>query len=246
MPLIARLRDEHKITVETLAASGKWFRRHYKVTPATSVTINNDVDGSDYKTVWFDSRFYRANLLWEKGTLKFRDIHLFNENLPSVYETEKAAANECSFFTLPVVDGYLWSNAQQLAGLKFEEMEAGNEKLLEGSDPAITSPAQGNLHIVWPLKPGYGSLIIDMDERQIKIKTQGGKPVNWLLDLIVADKTKLAFIKIRRHQADGKFQGLNYFIKAPIGSFEKSTGDGVFKIYPEKGALVLNLAGAPN
>src|SRR6185312_10703508 len=35
MPLIARLRDEHKITVETLAASGEWFKAHYNYTPKT-------------------------------------------------------------------------------------------------------------------------------------------------------------------------------------------------------------------
>ena len=246
MPLIARLRDEHKIRVETLAASGKWFKEHYKITPATSVTINNDLEGSDRKTVWFNSRFYRANLLWEKGTLKFRDIHLFNEKFPSVYETEKATSNECSFFTLPVVDGYLWSNAQQLAGLKFESFINGNETLLEGGDPVITNPVGGRLHILWPLKAGYGRLVIDMDERQIRIRTEGGKPVSWFLDLTVAQKAKLPFKKINRTRVDCNFQGMNYFLKASKGSFEKSNGDGVFKIYPEKNSVILNLSGAGN
>jgi hypothetical protein len=40
LPLIARLRDENKIKVETLAASGKWFRKHFKITPPTSVNLN--------------------------------------------------------------------------------------------------------------------------------------------------------------------------------------------------------------
>ena len=79
MPLIARLRDEHKIKVETLAASGAWFKQQYKVTPVTSFTVTRDLDGSDCKTIWFDSRFYRTNILWEKGTLRIRDIHLFSQ-----------------------------------------------------------------------------------------------------------------------------------------------------------------------
>jgi hypothetical protein len=74
------LRDERKLQVETLAESGQWFKSRYKVTPATAVTINNDVEGSDLKTVWFNSRYYRANLLWQNGNLRIRDIHLFNEN----------------------------------------------------------------------------------------------------------------------------------------------------------------------
>jgi hypothetical protein len=244
MPLIARLRDEHKITVETLAASGKWFKAHYKVTPATSFTVNKDIDGSDKKTVWFDSRFYRANLLWEKGTLKFRDIHLFNEKFPSVYETAKATSDECSFFTLPIVDGYLWSNAQQLAGLKFEAVIDGNETVLEGGDPVITSPVPGSLHILWPLKQGYGKLVIDMDEREIRIKTAGGKPIKWFLDLAVADKSKLPFTTIIPHQINANFQGMSYFLKASKGLVEKSTGGKGFKIYPEKSELVLNLSDA--
>src|SRR5690606_36228927 len=60
-PLIAQLRDEKKVKVETLADSGQWFTDHYKVTPATAVTVNNDISGSDKKTVWFNSRFYRVN-----------------------------------------------------------------------------------------------------------------------------------------------------------------------------------------
>jgi len=121
LPLIARLRDEKKLQVETLAASGKWFREHYKITPATSVTVTEDIKGSDRKTVWFNSRFYRVNLLWENGTLCFRDIHLFNEKIPSAYLTKKATSNECSFFTLPFVDGYLWSTPQKIAGLRLKQ-----------------------------------------------------------------------------------------------------------------------------
>lgn len=43
LPLIARLRDENKLKVETLAESGKWFRQHYKITPATAVTVTEDL-----------------------------------------------------------------------------------------------------------------------------------------------------------------------------------------------------------
>ena len=241
MPLIARLRDENKIKVETLAASGKWFKQHYKVTPATSVTINNDIDGSDRKTVWFDSRFYRVNFLWEKGTLRIRDIHLFNERFPSVYEKHKATSNECSFFTLPVVDGYLWSNPQQIAGLRLQAVIGGNATILEGGTPVITSPVSGRLHILWPLKDGNGTLVIDLDERGIKMNLIGGKPVDWFWNLTVADNSKLPFKKIGRTQLTCNFQGMDYFIKTPIGSFSKPADGGIFNIVPEKNKLILDL-----
>src|SRR6185437_2737072 len=148
-PLIEKLRDEKKIRVETLAESGKWFKENFKVTPATSVTVNSDLPGGKDKTVWFDSRFYRANLLWENGALRIRDIHLFNERFPSVYEKHVATSNECSFFTLPVVDGYLWSNKQQTAGLRLKAIIDGKETVLQGGDPEIKSDGNGKLHVSW-------------------------------------------------------------------------------------------------
>lgn len=243
MPLIARLRDEHLLRVETLAASGKWFTQHYKVTPATAVTINKDVAGSDKKTVWFNSRFYRANLLWEKGTLKFRDIHMFNEKFPSVYETEKATSNECSFFTLPIVDGYIWSNNKQSAGLIFKAVVDGKEQPLEGGDPVIKNTVPGKLQISWPLKLVEGRLIIELDEQEINMTIESKKAVNWFLDMAAADSAKLPFTKIEPKYIAGIFEGMQYFLKASKGFFTRSGASGLFKITPQNNKLILKLSG---
>lgn len=111
--LIAQLRGQNKVKVETLAESGTWFKKHYKVTPATSVTVNEDLEKLDVKTVWFNRRYNRANLFWENGGLRFRDIHLFDEDFESKYLTERVNSNECFFFTLPFVDGYVWSHRKK-------------------------------------------------------------------------------------------------------------------------------------
>ncbi|MEJ7678614.1 MAG: hypothetical protein WKG06_12295 [Segetibacter sp.] len=103
--LIARLRDEHKIKVETLEESGLWFKKTYKVTPVTSLTVNKDIGGSPLKTVWFDSRYYRINMLWENGHLRIRDLHLFNEDFPSVYTSQVATSNECTFLRFLLLTG---------------------------------------------------------------------------------------------------------------------------------------------
>ena len=241
IPLIARLRDEGKLKVETLAQSGKWFREHYKITPATSVTITEDLKGSDRKTVWFNSRFYRANLLWENGTLRFRDIHLFNENLPSIYTTQKATSNECSFFTLPFVDGYLWSSPEKIAGLRFKVMVNGKEVLLEGGNPAVSDSLAGKLHISWPLKSIDGALIIDMDEQQIKMEIENDKPVVWYLDLATSDKITLPFKKINADKVDCEFEGMKYAVKAAKGSFSKLNDGTIFRIKPQENTVILNL-----
>lgn len=76
------------------------------------------------KTVWYDSRFYRANVVWEDSTLRFRDIHLFDERLPSAYLTQPGTSTQCLYTTLPLVDGFNWSSTTETAGLRLVEKMA--------------------------------------------------------------------------------------------------------------------------
>ena len=241
MPLLARLRDEKKIRVETLEESGRWFKEHYKVTPPTSVTVNEDHNGSSLKTVWFNCRFYRINLLWENGGLRFRDIHLFNENLPSVYETEKATSNECSFFTLPFVDGYLWSSKSELAGLRFKSVKNGEEIYLEGDNPVITDSIPGKLHISWPLKSFEGTLAIDIDEQQIEMNLKSEKSIVWFLDLTTINNIKLPFVSVNRGRIDCKFEEMDYSVQAINGFFSRPDSTKVFRITSVNNSIILKL-----
>jgi len=239
--LIEKLRDEKKIRVETLAASGRWFKAHFKVTPPTSVTINNDLPGDSDKTVWFDSRYYRANLLWEGKSLRFRDIHLFNEKFRSKYETQAATSNECSFFTLPVVDGYLWSTPNQPAGLSFKAIINGREVLLEGGNPVITDKILGKLLVSWPLKGNNGTLKIEFTEKQIQMSIVGNKHLDWFLDLTSDDKLTLPFTAITDGHIDAKFEGMNYSVTAVKGKFSKLDGNTQFRLKPSQNQITLNL-----
>jgi hypothetical protein len=239
MPMIERLRNEKKIKVETLGASGKWFKEHYRITPPTSVTVNEDLKGGDRKTVWFNSRFYRINLLWENGSLRIRDIHLFNEELPSIYETNKATSNECSFFTLPFVDGYLWSNKSILAGLRFKAVKDGQEILLEGNSPVITDSIPGKLHISWPLKSFEGTLDMVIDEQQIKMVLTSEKSINWFLDLTTAENIKLPFVNVNPQKIECTFEGMNYSVSAGNGFFSQPGESKVFRITPVNNFLIL-------
>ena len=240
MPLIARLRDEKKLKVETLEESGNWFRSRFNVTPPTAVTINEDLKGSNCKTVWFDSRYYRLNLLWENGFLRFRDIHLFNEKLPSAYYTQKATSNECSFFTLPFVDGFIWSDSSKIAGLRFKAIINGKEVSLKGYNPVITDSISGKLHISWPLNSFDGTLVINLDERQIKMKIVTGDSVNWFLELTASDNSKLPFLKVKSNSVDCKFEGINYSVTALQGTFSKPSNKIIFRIIPNDNSLILN------
>ncbi len=241
MPLIARLRDENKIRVETLEASGKWFRQQFKVTPTTSFSVSKDIGESDLKTLWFNSRFYRANLLWEKGTLRIRDIHIFNENFPSVYEQQPVTVNECKFFTLPFVDGYIWSKPQQLAGLRLKAIIEGKEELIEGGDPEYTKSSAASMHVSWPLRNQHGTLEIELSEKKMTIQLKTASSINWFFDLTNADGIQHPFRSIGTKQIDCSFEGMPYSIRIKKGSFSKPSNGSVLRINPQKNIIQLNL-----
>jgi len=241
IPLIARLRDERKIRLETLEASGRWFSQTYPVTPATSFSVSTDINGSNRQTVWFNSRFYRINLLWENGTLRIRDIHLFNEDLPSKYEKQVATANECSFFTLPVVDGYLWSKSDVIAGARLKTSVNGKEVLMEGGSVRFSKSGDSSLHISWPLKTINASLEIDLDGKTVKMHLTG-EQVNWFFDLTTAKDVSLPFTRINQKSVHCNFEQMDYSLKADKGIFSQPGKDQIWRLNAEDGMLSLNLS----
>ncbi len=241
MPLIAHLRNENRIRVETLEASGRWFRKKYAVTPATSFAVSKDVDGNDQKTLWFNSRFYRVNVLWEKGNLRIRDIHLFNEKFPSVYETQVATSNECKFFTLPFVDGYVWSKPGDIAGLRLKATIAGKEILLQGGDPVFTNTATG-VHLEWPVQSVKGIINADFTEDQLTLSWQGTAPLSWYLDLTTTAGVELPFTGIHKKDIACTFEGMPYKVNALQGSFSVPGNGAVWRVQPQGNKIILRFA----
>jgi len=242
LPLVARLRNEQKVKVETLAASGQWFRDHYKTTPSTSVTVNNDINGSDSKTVWFNSRFYRVNLLWENGMLRFRDIHLFDENFASDYLTKKGTSNKCSFFTLPFIDGNTWSTSDKIAGLRLKAIVNGEEIFIEGKDPVVEKSVPGKLHISWPLKSIDGNFVLDIDEQGITMQMEKGNTVKWFLDLTASSSAELPFEIVDPGRVDCRFKEMEYSVSAAKGTFSQPGEGVIFRITPENNSIILDFS----
>lgn len=241
LPLVAKLRVENKVRVETLAKSGQWFREHYKITPATAVTVKEDLPGSDCKTVWFDSRFFRANLLWEHDTFRFTNIHLFNENLPSDYLTKPEPSSKFFLYTLPFIDGYT-TTPDKIAGLQLKAILNGKEIAIVGKNPVIDDRVSGKLHISWPLKSISGTFVIDLDEQRMEMKLESKGSVNWFFDLNIADNTASQYGTVTPQKIDCQFKGMSYSVAAVKGTFSQP-GDGlIFRISPEKNRLTLDFS----
>jgi hypothetical protein len=239
-PIIEKLRDEGKVRVETMELSGLWFRKKYKVTPATTFTVTKDLEGSDQQTIWYDSRFYRLNIAWKDGNLRIRDIHLFNENIPDKYLTGVTTTNQSYFFTLPVVDSYLWGKINKAAGLHLMTVNNGTEVPVKGGDPVFTNSGKSKAHISWPV--GNGRFEIELDENRIKITATDDINLDWFFDLNVDADAKTTLTSIENKQVNFDFGNHSYHITATKGNFEKPGNTAILRIKPKDNTIEINLA----
>jgi hypothetical protein len=238
MSMIAGLLKKGKVTVQTLGETGKWFKDGYAVTPPTSVTVLKDHSEKNLKTVWFNSRFYRANLLWDQGTMRFRDIHLFDETIASEYLTKRGRSNQCFYYTLPVVDGFRWSSQQTVAGLRLKSVR-GLE--IKGGDPTVNDRSDGELVVRWPVYSPEGEIVIVFNETSISVSTEGRKIDKWLLELSFDKKADLPFRKIDPKKVSCTYKNAPYVISAIRGVFTNEPGSGL-RIMPEDKRIVLDFS----
>ena len=234
---LVRLRKEGKIRIETLSRTGRWFKETYPVTPATSVIATEDYRGENRRTLWLNSRFYRANLLWEGASLKFRDIHLFDENLRSEYLDHPDTLPVFHYETLPMVDGCLWSTEDRRAGLHLLA------PAFSGGDPEFTAQ-EGTQKIIWPSLDGESRFELSFTEDAIELASQGNTG-EWCLELTVVPGVALPFTEIGPQTVCAVYQGREYAMTLPRGRAEdlRDRGEGfVFRLLPENNRLILHFS----
>ncbi|MBL4675647.1 MAG: hypothetical protein JKY70_05510 [Mucilaginibacter sp.] len=239
MPIISQLRDKGKVRVETLSESGAWFRKKYPVTPATSFVVTKDLGESDKKTIWFNSRFYRMNILWDKGTMRIADIHLFNERIPDKYLKSVTMVNQSFFYTLPIVDGFQWGKRGNPTGLRLVSIAAGKSDVLKGGDPVFTNIDLKTAHVSWPC--GSGSFEIDLGESAVTIKTKGDIDKDWAFELNINTNDNLPVRTVTDKQVSYSFDGHQYQFKAEKGKFSVNGSLTPFRLLPENGVIKLLL-----
>ena len=243
IPILDSLRKENKIRVETLGESGAWFKECFKVTPATAVTTLTDVRGEGNKTVWFNSRYYRANLLWEKGTFRFRDIHLFDESYKSAYLEKPEDGNQFLFYTLPVVDGFMWSEGLDRAGLRIVRLDKdGDKEELTLDHPVVTEIGKDTLVVSAEDSKGHAFKITFYETRFEVVALSKEADFSWALELKAAAGKELPFTVIEDKAVNASFDGFNYVITCGKGRIKKpeSGSDYVFRIFPSDQEIVID------
>ena len=242
-PLFDSLRIAGKIRLETLETSGKWFKEQFKHTPPTAVTTLTDIRNEGRKSVWFNSRYYRTNLLWEGKSFRFRDIHLFDEKFKSPYYDTAGEGNQFFYFTLPVVDGFIWSTSDERAGLrimKVDKSKSRSEILFK--DPVVKEISKDVLQVSCKDEnENMFNIVFYEDRFEVSCEPQE-KGLNWTLELTTANDVELPFLSFETKKINATFRGFDYTIRCEKGSIEggNSSDEFVFRLIPSRNRLVVD------
>lgn len=242
-PLFDSLRIAGKIKLETLETSGKWFKEQFKHTPPTSVTTLTDIRNEGRKSVWFNSRYYRTNLLWEGKSFRFRDIHLFDEKFKSPYYDKAGEGNQFFYFTLPVVDGFIWSTSDERAGLRIMKVDKNKSRSeILFKDPVVKEISKDVLQVSCKDENENTFNIIFYEDRfEVSCEPQE-KGLNWTLELTTANDVELPFLSFETKKINATFRGFDYTITCEKGSIEggNSSDEFVFRLIPSGNRLVVD------
>lgn len=238
MPVIKKLVDEGRLTISTLAESGEWFKSNFKFTPPTSVVAEDDFLKSGKASIWYDSRYYRANLYWDGDSFRFRDIHLFDERMESDYLRMAGTSTKCVYTTLPVVDGYLWSTPDKIAGLRL--MHNGQEVKVD--KPAARKSGNGTLIVEAETSIGKMSIKLFEDKMEFSVKS---RRKDWILELTVAPDAAPSFkLPSAGRQVSAIYaneRGYPYNVRLDRGWFTRDfSRSHVWSMVPDNGTVILN------
>ena len=243
-PLFDSLRAENKIRIETLETSGIWFKEQFPHTPPTAVTAMTDIRDEGRKTVWFNSRYYRTNLLWEGKQFRFRDIHLFDERVESPYYKTAGTGNQFLYFTLPFVDGFMWSTRDDRAGIRVVTFDKeGNKSEVQFDDPVVRETKKGVLSVdCKDEKNNVFGITFYEDRIEISYRLKE-KDCSWGLELTTASGVEHPFKSIETNKIIAEYRDYSYTVNCMEGTVVKgsSSENYIFRLLPSRNKIVLSM-----
>ena len=247
---IALLSDQAKageIQVMTLAQAGQWFRTQHSLTPPTSVAYLNDWRHQNRKSVWYNSRFYRLNMLWEKDSFCIRDLHRFDERVPSVTHNVALKTTFLAYGTLPIMDGALWSGAEK-AGMwpVFLSTDGAKLSVVPDGAPVVKELNATDLNISQSLRGG-GTFVMVCRETNVSftVVDEQGHPVRWAWDMVGGGEQKNVVQALTSNSVAYRYSGSDYRLSlAPNEGACEQLVSGVIRLTPNSaGRLSLLLGG---
>ncbi len=251
MEKLAKVRNEGKLLVETMGETGRRFKRAFKSTPTQAQVMLQDPFGhteAPQRTVWYQSKFLRANLHFHGNQFYLRDLHVYDDRFPQPYLTEPVRQHGIEQRMLAVLDGYHWSDdaargnrpGRRAMG-RFVRIEADGREtplVMTGLPTVVEKGAELRTQV--PLEGG-GNLIAVFHEREIAFSLEVA-PSSAKLALVlewVAGRSALQDVSATRLKYS--FRDFPYFVRITNGVAAR-TDQGVKIVAGARGALRLHLS----
>jgi hypothetical protein len=226
MDALLERREAGAIHLETLAETGRRFKAAFKTTPVQSQIMLDDPYGNEKpacKTIWYQSRFYRANL-HISGDLPFlRDLTVYSDCLEQPFLDEPTRDSDVEQRMPPVLDGYHWSPSPGARG----EPKAGGFFMVDGARVRLIGSPQvieeGDVSVVkLPVQGGLISVRLEERDVTFEIKGLGSRPLGLSFEW---DPSKSTLKDVQPNVANYLRAGFEYRVLVRQGSAQ-ATGKG--------------------
>ena len=218
---IAKEAAAGRFVVEKMCETARAFKAAHKANcPQTQIALD-DWSGYGRKSVWYNSRFYRANLIMDGTRLVFRDIHKMCDDFEEPFLDKVCTGWQALYFTPPVVDQWMFRGKGVSGVMSFN-----------GEFASIETAADGDALVVTAKRADGTAATVRLEEGRIVVSGAGS------LDAEYTDGDFRKGISIVNGGVDFVFQGFRY--RVPVRGELKATAKG-FSIAGDRIELDLSM-----
>ena len=223
MDELVRIRDAGTANIETMGETGRRFKKRFKVTPSQSQIMLSDPYAntkSPETTVWYQSRFYRANLHFRGELIYFRDITVYSDTSVQPFLNEPTRDHEVHQRLPAVLDGHHWKKDN----VSLNEPGSGGFFMVDGHRVKTTGPAKveeaaSSMAVEVPID-GRRMLRFRFDEQTISISLAGGNGTESFAVSFEWEPSKAALKRVEGKRVSFARDGLDYAIQIAKGQAE--------------------------
>jgi hypothetical protein len=254
MEKLSKMQQAGRLTVETMGETGRRFKRRFRSTPTQAQVMLEDPFGhssTPERTVWYQSKFLRANLHFRGEQFYLRDLHVYSDAFPQIYLTEPVRQHGIEERMLAVLDGYHWSDNAVHSGQegrralgRFAAVEQDGKSIpLTMTGVPTVDETGATLRVSVPLANG-GYLMAEFRERGIEFRLtgRGRHPQLALIFEWVRDRS--AFRGVTENVVSYEFHDFEYAVHIENGTTSQ-TAEGVTVLGKRDSALRLKMAQLP-
>ena len=133
-----------RVVVEKMGDTARAFKAaHGANCPQTQIALE-DWTGAGRKSVWYNSRFYRANLVMDGNRLFFRDIHKMSDDFEEPFLDKVCKGWQALYYTPPVVDQWLFRSEEASGTMALSGEFISLETAAEGDSVLVVTAARGD------------------------------------------------------------------------------------------------------